>query len=220
MSLQTRIVWLLFSGLIASALAGCFAATNPEQNDLCLITTTVTPEWSVEGSTERGYFQYPEHLEAFGSTSIIYDLHIRQDFNLEAEAIKKDASTYWVTLWVQRLSSDPELGKSMLYQPDGAWVEINGKRTAASGAAMFSAQDDKPRSIVWPVNLLALTDPIDSLYSSLYIAFPVRWPRGPKDQWIVHLGTVKLGDKVLAIPDYKSRFTPTGAVWVPIFMGS
>jgi hypothetical protein len=215
MSIHRRTFWLVLSALIISASEGCLPNTEPEHNILCLVNSADMPGWSVAGSTRRGYVEYPEHVETFGSTTIPYDLHVRQDPN--ADIFKKDTSPYWVGISVQRLTSDPDLGKSMLYQPEDAWVEINGKRTAASGIAKFSSQDDKPRNVIWPVNLLALdSDPSDD---TLYVAFPVRWPYGPQDKWIVHLGTVKLGDKVLTIPDYKSRFTPAGTVWIPIFMG-
>jgi hypothetical protein len=201
---------LLLSSVIALMLASCIPVTKPDRTELCL-SSEITPGWTQSGSDTDRLLVHHGHV---GSQSADYSLSVHSLFFVSG----MDTTTYWVKLYARFITYHPELKQPMLYQPDGAWIEINGIRTAANGVVQFSEIDlgRPPRSVTWPVDLLALTGPKDS-DSPLLIAFPVPWPKEPHDHWSVHLGSIKLGDEVLPIPDRKSCFIPGGIVWVPFF---
>jgi len=202
----------LLTGTFVPLAASCVPMKYPESTHLCRVPQD-PPGWNQPGPDRHSPLL---HRAQVGSREADYSLLVTPVYFVSG----MDTGTYWVKLYARFMTPhQPELKQPMLYQPDAAWIEINGTRTPASGVVQFSEGDLRrpAAAIAWPVDLLALPRPADPASGALIMGFPVTWPTEPKDHWTVHLGAIKFGSEVVEIPDLKSCFTPGGTTWVPIF---
>ncbi len=133
---------------------------------------------------------------------------------------------YWVALSVLslgRATNPPLQPRPALYQPDAAWVEVNGRQFAATGDVRYG-QPGGRHAPGEPVTAL----PIDLngpelVFSAvdaqrIEIAFRVP-PPGPRDHWVVHPGNLRITGTTVALPQYRSCFHPGGPESRPPWQG-
>ncbi len=110
-----------------------------------------------------------------GTATYLVDVAIRL---IRADDVTADG--YWVKFGGSAFGQQvtpPIPALPLLYQPDGAWIEVNGKRTSASGEVRYDHPDTGcnigKEQIAMPVHLT----PSDPLKRQIYIAFPIRRPQ-------------------------------------------
>ena len=156
------------------------------------------------------------------ATKIRYIVDIADGQSLPPDAGRR----YWVALSAMSVGrgAQPAVpARPVLYQPDAAWIVVDGRRSAATGAVRYGrpGSGHPPGE---PVRAL----PIDLngpelVFSALdaqrvEVAFPVA-PPTPRDHWIVHLGNVQVDGTTIALPDYRSCFHPGGVETRPPWQG-
>ena len=151
-----------------------------------------------------------------GTTAYIVDV--------SASLIRADggaADGYWIKLGGSaygRQATPPMPALPLLYQPDGVWIEVNGKRTAASGEVRYDHPDTGSNLGKEPVALPVDLNSSDPLKRQIYIAFPIRRPQ-LHDHWTLHLGAIKQGDEAVPIPEFQSCLHPGGVESAPPWQG-
>jgi hypothetical protein len=236
----SRLLFLLPLIMMAFSLEGCTPLSIPNDTELCA-TSAPTPGWnstdpkSALASLDRWEYGGQmldiagiNRLQHEGRVLDTYQLSIIEEQDVEANSEAK--GTFWVLLHGSEQGSPSQI-QPMLYQPVDAWVEINGVRTAASGMVQYypvPGDRNRPQIVklpfdfvsLYPINPASKAQRITGGGGTVYIEFPVKRPSEPHDHWTVHLGTIKLGDNVLQIPDRKSCFIPSHMTIVPLGLAS
>lgn len=138
-----------------------------------------------------------------------YIVTVSDDRPRRVAADDRSDAIYWVTL--SGLSggqhaTPPIPPQPMLFAAQGAWIEVNGQRTAADPVVRLpdprsSGPGEYSTSTPTDLNTTA----IGSL--RVFVVFNVKRP-GVADVWRVHLGTIRLGGETVTLPDYVSCVSP------------
>lgn len=193
------------------ALAGCKVQASADTASLCR-------EAEPAAGWTRGYL--PTYEDP--ATKIRYIVDIGEGQSLQDDTGRR----YWVALSaisLGRAAHPPVPPRPVLYAPDSAWIEVNGRRSPATGAVRYG----RPGG-VHPSGAPVAALPIDLngpelVFSAveaqhIEIAFAVA-PPAPRDRWVVHLGALQVDGTPIALPDYRSCFHPGGVEARPPWQG-
>jgi hypothetical protein len=181
----------------------------------CLVTPTVQFEKVYLCKAEPGSVWKGE------GTNVVLDRDgVRYRFQV-VEGQQPDENFYWVQLNVDSEYGTKVDGKyvpsknrlPMIYDPTDAWIEVNGKRTAAvpklwAGSGGPSASR---RGLELPVPA-NVNPPSDKVYNDVFIGFPIRAPWS-REKYRFNPGSIMIDGVKTPLPVFESCFSPIRTGW-------
>ena len=196
---RSRVAQLAIGGAVAWLCAGCNASkTYPATVSLC-----AQPE-PAPGWTGNVF-----HQASADYGEIDYVVTVGDAAPRPTAAAGVDDATYTVSisgLSGGQHAQPPIPASPMLYDPSGAWLELDGRRiTADPVARLADPLSNGPGAPLGASRVDLNTTATGALQVFVSFAVPRQALHHP---WRVHLGTLQLGGQQVPVPDYRSCLFP------------
>jgi hypothetical protein len=176
------------------ALSGCLVSPTIQFEKVALCKAEPGSAWKGEGTDVV--------LERDG---------VRYRFQV-VEGQQSDENFYWVQLNVNS-ESGTKNRLPMIYDPQDAWIDVDGKRTAALPKLWMGSGGPAPssrgRELPVPANV---NPPGDAVYNAVFIGFPIRAPWS-REKYRFSPGSITIGGVKTPLPVFDSCFSPVRTGW-------
>jgi hypothetical protein len=185
------------------ALSGCLVSPTIQFEKVALCKAEPGSAWKGEGTTVV--------LERDGVRYMVQVVEDRQP----------DENFYWVQLnvnstsgsWVDGKYVPSESRLPMIYDPKDAWIEVNGKRTAALPKLWTGTGGPAPSTRGRELPVPADVNPTGAkVYNDVFIGFPIRAPWS-RETYRFSPGSITIGGVKTPLPTFDSCFSPIRTGW-------